>query len=97
MSVQGGGTVPKKVSFMGGIKMAVTVPFSAGAQLGRRWGRAPAPEFHTLTKQSIISYPSYYKYTCTPLSKLPSCAPAFHASVELFKYHYNAADLITSH
>ena len=22
------------------------------------------------------SNPSYYEYTCTPLSKLPSCAPA---------------------
>ena len=23
----------------------------------------------------ISSNPSYYKYTCAPLSKLPSCAP----------------------
>ena len=52
-----------------------------------RWGRAPPPAFHALAKdmslieaQHILHYdkghdPSYYKYTCVPLSKLPSCAP----------------------
>ena len=28
-----------------------------------------------LDKGHVLSHPSYYKYTCAPLSKLPSCAP----------------------
>ena len=59
------------------------------AQLGGGcWGRAPPPLFHfskghasklkelTHFTHVLLSHPSYYKYTCAPLSKLPSCAPA---------------------
>ena len=61
------------------------------AKLGERWRHAPHPAFHTLAKDislnrsatqlntwakgHALSHPSYYKYTCAPLSKFPSCAP----------------------
>ena len=34
-----------------------------------------ATHFTLGLRPCIISHPSYYKYTCAPLSKLPSCAP----------------------
>ena len=33
-----------------------------------------------------LSHPSYYKYTCAPLSKLPSCAPAPAAYIYLEEF-----------
>ena len=29
------------------------------------------------TQGHVLSHPSYHKYTCAPLSKLPSCAPFY--------------------
>ena len=56
---------------------------------GATGGGAPPLAFHTLAKDMSLnrgashftlglrplSRPSFYKYTCAPLSKLPSCAP----------------------
>ena len=53
---------------------------------GRNWGGAPLLNFILLIRTEdqhilhcgnghVLSHPSYYKYTCAPLSKLPSCAP----------------------
>ena len=55
----------------------------SGEQLGGgRWDVASSPSFHTLAKNMslnrcvthfmlVVSHPSYYKYTCAPLAKLP--------------------------
>ena len=88
------------------------MPVPAG-QLGwGHWGRAPPPAFHTLAKDMslnrgathftlVLSHPSYFKYTCTPLSKLLSCAPGSRTSVifqaitiESRKAEYQAAEAL---
>ena len=61
----------------------LVLAMAAGAQMGRArrsllpftlWLRTclKIERQHIL---HVLSYPSYYKYACAPLSKLPSCAP----------------------